>query len=187
VRGPNLITSWGEVQTVLGFGAGPFALLVVMCDNAQRRGRIVVGSLIGTGGEQLVKTHLGHLVFFGSPKNVGFYKDLFEFLGWKSIYDEGGIFGTTDGRGCDLWFEGLANGAQNDHDGAGLNHLALITEQQADVDTAATYLSGKGVKLLYGTPCNRPEHAESENHLYYSTMFESPDRILLEVVYTGLK
>jgi catechol 2,3-dioxygenase-like lactoylglutathione lyase family enzyme len=134
-----------------------------------------------------VKTYLGHLVFHIDPENARFYKDLFAFLGWTSVYDEGGVFGIANGGECNLWFEGEANGAQNDHDGAGLNHLALITEQQADVDTAATYLSGKGVELLYGTPCNRPEHADSENHLYYSAMFESPDRILLEVVYTGLK
>jgi hypothetical protein len=48
-------------------------------------------------------------------------------------------------------------------------------------------LGDKGVELVFGTPCNRPDHADSENHLYYSAMFESPDRILLEVVYTGLK
>jgi catechol 2,3-dioxygenase-like lactoylglutathione lyase family enzyme len=134
-----------------------------------------------------VKTHLGHLVFYGDPQNVGFYKDLFEFLEWKTIYDEGGIFGTTDGNACDLWFEGEANGARNDHDGAGLNHLAVITESQEDVDTAVAYLIGKDVAMLFGTPCNRPEHAESENHLYYSAMFESPDRILIEIVYTGPK
>ena len=134
-----------------------------------------------------MKARLGHLVFFGDPQNVGFYKDLFEFLEWKTIFDEAGIFGTTDGNGCDLWFEGESNGARNDHDGAGLNHLAVITESQADVDTAVAHLRGNGVELLFGTPCDRPEHAESENHLYYSAMFESPDRILFEVVYTGLK
>jgi catechol 2,3-dioxygenase-like lactoylglutathione lyase family enzyme len=127
------------------------------------------------------------LVFFTGQQHVGFYKDLFRFLGWTTIYDEGGIFGTTDGGKCDVWFEGLANGAPNDHDGAGLNHLAVITETQAEVDAAATYLRGQGVELLFGTPCNRPEHASSENDLYYSAMFESPDRILLEVVYTGPK
>ena len=134
-----------------------------------------------------MKTHLGHLVFHIDPENAGFYKDLFDFLGWTSIYDEEGVFGVTDGGECELWFEGEANGAQNDYDGAGLNHLAIITETQADVDSAATYLTGKGVALLFGTPCNRPDHADSENHLYYSAMFESPDRILLEVVYTGPK
>ena len=134
-----------------------------------------------------MKTHLGHLVVFTDPANVGFYQDLLGFLGWTTTYDEGGIFGTTDGGGCTLWFEGLANGAQNDREGAGLNHLAVFTETQADVDTAATYLRDKGVELLFGTPVNRPEHADSDQHAYYSVMFESPDRILLEVVYTGLK
>jgi catechol 2,3-dioxygenase-like lactoylglutathione lyase family enzyme len=147
----------------------------------------VVCSLIGTREEELVKTSLGHLVFHIDPKNAGFYKELFDFLGWKSIYDDGGVFGITNGGDSALWFEGEANDAQNDHDGAGLNHLAINSENQADVDTAAAYLRGKGVELLYGTPCNRPEHADSENHLYYSAMFESPDRILLEVVYTGPK
>ena len=134
-----------------------------------------------------MKTHLGHQVFYTNPNNVSFYKDLFGFLGWTTTYDEGGIFGTTDGGACTLWFEGLANGAQNDYDGAGLNHLAVFTETQADVDTAATYLRGAGVELLFETPCDRPEHADSDKHAYYSVMFESPDRILLEVVYTGLK
>ena len=139
------------------------------------------------GEERLVKTHLGHLVFHIDPENAGFYKDLFAFLGWQSIYDEGGVFGVTNGGECALWFEGEANGAHNDYNGAGLNHLAITTEHQADVDTAATYLRGKGVALLFGTPCDRPEHADSANHLYYSAMFESPDRILLEVVYSGPK
>jgi len=140
-----------------------------------------------TDEEDIVKTHLGHLVFHIDPRNVGFYKNLFGFLGWRSIFDEGSIVGFANGGGCDLWFAGLANGAHNDHDGAGLNHLALITERHADVDTAATHLRDTGVDLLYGTPCNRPKHASSERHLYYSAMFESPDRILLEVVYTGPK
>ena len=133
-----------------------------------------------------MKTYLGHQVFYTDPANVGFYKELFAFLGWATTYDEGGIFGTTDGGRCTLWFEGLANGAQNDRDGAGLNHLAVFTESRADVDTAVTYLRDTGVELLFGTPCDRPEHADSDKHAYYSVMFESPDRILLEVVYTGL-
>ena len=134
-----------------------------------------------------MKTRLGHLVFHIDPQNAGFYKDLFGVLGWQSIYDEGGVFGFSDGGPCDLWFEGEANGARNDYDGAGLNHLAILTETQADVDAAAAHLSGTGVELLFGTPCNQPDHASSENDLYYSAMFTSPDRILLEVVYTGPK
>jgi catechol 2,3-dioxygenase-like lactoylglutathione lyase family enzyme len=134
-----------------------------------------------------VKTYLGHIIFYGDPTNVGFYKALFEFLGWTTTSDEGGSFSTTDGSRCTLYFEGESNGTPHDHDGTGLNHLAVHTETQADVDATATYLKDKGVELLYGTPINRPEYADSENHLYYSAMFESPDGILLEVVYQGLK
>jgi catechol 2,3-dioxygenase-like lactoylglutathione lyase family enzyme len=147
----------------------------------------VTRALIGARKEEPVKTHLGHLVFHIDPANAGFSKDLFAFLGWTSIYDAGGVFGVTDGGACALWFEGEANGASNDYDGAGLNLLAIAAEHQADVDAAATHLRGRGVELLFGTPCDRPEHADSADHLYYSAMFESPDRILLEVVYAGPK
>src|SRR5262249_47376061 len=102
-----------------------------------------------------------------------------------SIYDEGGVFGLTNDGECALWFEGEANGAHNDYDGAGLNHLAITTEQQADVDTAATYVRGKGVALLFETPCNRPEHAASDNHLYFPAMSPPPARTLFEVVTAG--
>jgi catechol 2,3-dioxygenase-like lactoylglutathione lyase family enzyme len=134
-----------------------------------------------------MQTYLGHAVFYGDPQHVGFYKDLFAFLGWTTTYDAGGIFGTTDGGRCTLYFEGESNGTPHDHDGTGLNHLAVIAESQADVDATAAYLRDKGVELLYGTPVHRPEHADSEQHLYYSVMFTSPDGVLLEVVYTGLK
>jgi hypothetical protein len=48
-------------------------------------------------------------------------------------------------------------------------------------------LRERGVGLLFGTPQHRPEFAQGEDQTYYQVMFESPDRILLEVVYTGPK
>jgi catechol 2,3-dioxygenase-like lactoylglutathione lyase family enzyme len=137
--------------------------------------------------EKPVKTHLGHVVVLCKPESVGFFRELFEFLEWKRTYDDGNIISVSDGGKCDLWIEGIANDARNDYDGVGLNHLAVVAERKDDVDAAADYLRGKGVEMLFGTPCNRPEHASSENDLYYSVMFHSPDRILLEVVYTGPK
>lgn len=134
-----------------------------------------------------VTSRLGHLVFMTAPESIGFYRDFFGHLGWKTNYDQDGIFGTTDGNGCDLWFEGLSNGSTNDYDGNGMNHLAIVMGSQADVDASADFLRSKGTELLFGTPCNRPEHAESEDHLYYSVMFTSPDNILMETVYTGPK
>lgn len=41
--------------------------------------------------------------------------------------------------------------------------------------------------LLFGTPQHRPDFAADDAHTYYQVMFASPDRILLEVVYTGPK
>jgi hypothetical protein len=50
-----------------------------------------------------------------------------------------------------------------------------------------TYLKQHGIKALFETPRHRPEFSGSEAETYYQVMFESPDRILFEVVYTGPK
>lgn len=55
------------------------------------------------------------------------------------------------------------------------------------MDAVAANLKAQGVELLFETPRHRPEFTESEEQTYYQVMFESPDRILLEVVYTGPK
>jgi catechol 2,3-dioxygenase-like lactoylglutathione lyase family enzyme len=133
-----------------------------------------------------LKTQLGHIQFNIDAANLGFYKDLFGFLGWTTLHEGEGYIGIGDGGSCSLWVMGGANGSTYDHDGPGLNHLGISTETQADVDTAVEYLRGKGVELLYGTPCHRPEYSD-ETSTYYSAMFESPDKILLEVVYSGPK
>lgn len=117
-----------------------------------------------------------------------FYRDLLATLGWQTLYDDQGMLGVGGPHGESLWFLGVANGARNDYDGAGLNHLALGAGAQADVDTAADYLRGRSVELLFETPRHRPEFSGgSGDQTYYQVMFESPDRILLEVVYTGPK
>ena len=41
--------------------------------------------------------------------------------------------------------------------------------------------------LLFETPRHRPDFARSADQTYYQVMFEIPDHILLEVVYTGRK
>ena len=40
---------------------------------------------------------------------------------------------------------------------------------------------------LFETPRHRPDFAHGEDTTYYQVMFESPDRILFEIVYTGPK
>jgi catechol 2,3-dioxygenase-like lactoylglutathione lyase family enzyme len=91
------------------------------------------------------------------------------------------------GKGASLWFIGSTNGAGNDYDGSGMNHIGIGASTQADVDATVEYLTKKGVVALFETPRHRPDFAMSESDTYYQVMFESPDRVLFEVVYTGPK
>jgi catechol 2,3-dioxygenase-like lactoylglutathione lyase family enzyme len=120
--------------------------------------------------------------------NLGFYQELMAFLGWQTLYDGDGTLGVgpKDGHGS-LWFVGEAKALANDYDGPGMNHLGISAPSQADVDATAAWLRGKGVAALFETPRHRPEFSASESETYYQVMFESPDRILFEVVYTGPK
>jgi catechol 2,3-dioxygenase-like lactoylglutathione lyase family enzyme len=132
-----------------------------------------------------MQTHLAHIQFNVQPANVPFYKDLMVFLGWSAIFDTEQMLGVAGKNGDSLWFIGQVKAVSNDYDGPGMNHLALGTASQADVDAVATYLQERGVELLFETPRHRAEFTQSAEQTYYQVMFESPDRILLEVVYTG--
>jgi catechol 2,3-dioxygenase-like lactoylglutathione lyase family enzyme len=134
-----------------------------------------------------MQTDLGHIQFNINPENVAFYRDLMAFLGWQPLYDAEGVLGVAGKSGSSLWFMGQTKAVANDYDGPGMNHLAVSASSQADVDAASSYLRDRGVALLFGTPQHRPDFAQSEDQTYYQVMFESPDRILLEVVYTGPK
>jgi catechol 2,3-dioxygenase-like lactoylglutathione lyase family enzyme len=134
-----------------------------------------------------MRSHVSHLQFNMDPANKGFYAELFGFLGWKTLYEGDDFIGVGNDGQTSLWFLAATSDAKYDHDAPGFNHLGIGVESQADVDAAVAYLRGKGVELLYGTPCNRPEYTSSEDEVYYSAMFDSPDKILLEIVYTGPK
>jgi catechol 2,3-dioxygenase-like lactoylglutathione lyase family enzyme len=136
------------------------------------------------GRMKRMQTHFGHMQINVGSGNLAFYQDLLAFLGWKTLYQDDSMLGAADKHGVSLWFAVAANGASNDYDGAGVNHLAFSTATQADVDSTAEYLQQRGVELLYETPRHRAEFS-GENSTYYQVMFETPDRILIEVVYTG--
>lgn len=129
---------------------------------------------------------LGHIQFNVQEANLPFYRDLLLFLGWKLIGDWPGMIGLGAVDGQSLWFSGAVKDVSNDYDGPGMNHLAIGAQSQADVDTAAAKLTGNGVEMLFETPRHRPEFS-GEDSTYYQIMFESPDKILLEFVYTGPK
>ncbi len=134
-----------------------------------------------------MQSQLGHLQINIKRENLDFYKQLLAFLEWHVIYSTDDFIGAVDKNGASVWFMGFANEAKNDYDGAGMNHLAFGVAAQGDVDATVAYLQEKGVDLLFETPRHRPDFAQGPDQTYYQVMFESPDRILLEVVYTGVK
>ncbi len=128
---------------------------------------------------------IGHIQFNVRAENLPFYRDLLVFLGWNLIGDWPAMVGVGHVDGQSLWFSGEAKAVENDYDGPGMNHLAFAAASVADVDEAAAYLTARGVASLFGTPCHRPEFARDEQSTYYQVMFETPDRILIEIVYIG--
>jgi len=131
-----------------------------------------------------MKSTIGHVVFCIDPKNIPFYRELLEALGWAVWYEDANMLGVGCEQGSSLWF-GPAKPAANDYDGPGMNHLALAVDSQADVDEMVAYLKAHGVEALFDTPRHRPEFCSSPDKTYYQVMFTSPDKILFEVVYTG--
>ena len=147
-----------------------------------------------TGKEaQHMRSGLTHIQFNVDAANLAFYRDLFTFLGWDVLYDDDApgavMLGVGGSHGESLWFSGsgATKTVDNDYDGVGVNHIAIGAEAQADVDAAAAHLTQAGVELLFETPRHRSDFAESEDDTYYQIMFETPDRLLLEFVYSGPK
>src|SRR4051812_22609807 len=113
-----------------------------------------------------MKTSLGHVQLNVDGTNFGFYKELFNLVRWHVIFGDDDVLGVGAG-GTSLWLAAGANPVANDHDGPGLNHIGFHTETTADVDAAVAWLKERGIELLYGTPCHRPEY-ESDTDVYYS-------------------
>jgi catechol 2,3-dioxygenase-like lactoylglutathione lyase family enzyme len=134
-----------------------------------------------------MRSTLGHIQINIDPKNLLFYKELLEFLGWSVLYQDEETLGMKGDNEANLWFVDKLKDVKNDYDGIGMNHLAIAVSKQAEVDQAAEYLKSHGIATLFDTPRHRPEFREDPLETYYQVMFESPDRILLEVVYSELK
>ena len=134
-----------------------------------------------------MRTGLAHIQCNVQAANLPFYQGLMSFLGWDTIRSNEGTLGVTDKNDDHLWFIGAAKDVANDYDGPGMNHLAFSAKSQSDVDDAVTYLTEHGVTPLFETPRHRADFADGPDQTYYQVMFESPDRILLEVVYIGPK
>jgi catechol 2,3-dioxygenase-like lactoylglutathione lyase family enzyme len=134
-----------------------------------------------------MQTHLAHMQFNVRPEHVPFYKELLGLIGWSTLYETDGMIGAADPNGTSLWFIGEVKDVANDYDGPGMNHVAFGAASQVDVDQVAAFLGERAVAALFETPRHRPEFSGDAGQTYYQVMFETPDRILVEVVYTGPK
>lgn len=130
-------------------------------------------------------TGLYHLQVNVTPDHAGFYRDFFDWLGWDVVYTHDLAHGVRGPNGTYLWFESIASDAPNDRDGRGVNHIAIGATSIAAVDQAAAWLRDRGIEPLFETPRHRPEFAANIDAAYYQLMFESPDGLLFEFVWTG--
>lgn len=135
----------------------------------------------------MVQSTLGHIQLNVLPQNLPFYKDLFGFMGWQTLEDDGVMYGCGRDVFNSLWFFGGAKDCPNDYDGPGMNHIGLLVKTQDEVNQVTGYLREKNITPLFDTPRHRSEFAYDGDHTYYQVMFETPDRILVEVVYMGKK
>lgn len=126
---------------------------------------------------------LYHLqVNVSSAAVLPFYRDLFGYLEWRPIHDEGGVVAFSDG-GVNVWLiptaaRFLPRGFHRK--GTGLNHLAFRVERREEVDRfRERFMAPRGITPLYGTPREFPEYAPG----YYAVFFEDADRLKLEVVH----
>jgi len=134
----------------------------------------------------MMKSALGHLQVNIDIKNMAFYMDFLTFLGWKTLYEEPNMLGIEDEHRTSLWFTEPLKKAANDYDGKGTNHYGFMVPSQKDVDDTVVYLKQKGIPALFETPRHRPEFSAKDG-TYYQVMFETPDKLLFEVVYIGPK
>ncbi len=130
-----------------------------------------------------------HLLFRIDMTNVPWYRDLFARLGWTRVREDDDVLGVVGANGELIEFTGPYHPeVTNDYDGKGLNHLAIAVESVADVDTFVAWMQEQGIAPIFGTPRHRPEFADyssAPDGDYYHVMFESPDNLLLEVLYVG--
>jgi len=132
-----------------------------------------------------MQSKLGHLQLNVAPENLSFYPDLFAALGWQTIYQDDNMFAAGDANGTSVWVLTNTKTVNNDYDGPGLNHLGIAVDAQKDVDAVAKHIAGRGIEHLFDTPRHRHDFSGDGPDTYYQVMFESPDRILFEIVYQG--
>ncbi len=135
-----------------------------------------------------MKSHFYHIqINIDFAKNVKFYKDLMNELGWSIIFESDDLIGFKSSKNGDLWFVDSDKKESVDYDAVGINHLAIRVEKQKDIDQIVEFLKSKNITTLFGTPKHRADFAANENETYYQIILETPDKIQVEIVYVGEK
>ena len=135
-----------------------------------------------------MKSHFYHIqINIDFEKNNKFYKDLMEFLGWDIIFEKENTLGYKSKTNGDIWFCDSLKNELSDYDNFGLSHIAIRVDKQEDIDHIVEFLKSKGTKLLFDTPRHRPEFTSQKDETYYQVIFETPDKIQIEIVYIGFK
>jgi hypothetical protein len=133
-----------------------------------------------------MNSYLNHVQLNIDFENIWFYKGVMEFLGWKIVIDSEEIVGFESGRSGSIWLLPKQNDNKNDYNGPGVNHIGIGVDSVGPVDEIAKFIRRSGIKPLYDTPKYRPEFS-GDDKTYYQVMFETPDKILFEVVCSGSK
>ncbi len=133
-----------------------------------------------------MKSTFYHLQVNIDYTNIAFYKELMAMLGWNVIFEDKAVAGFKS-EGMDIWFTASKSNIKPDYDEIGINHLSFKVKEQDEVDIIRIGLEKMGVQMLFETPRHRPEFSAGNDQTYYQIMFATPDNILMEVVYTGIK
>ena len=131
-----------------------------------------------------MKSFLNHIQVNIDPASKNFYKDLFALLEWTCLYEDSAMLGLGTDTSS-IWFFAAADRSMTDYDQRGVNHIGISVGEQTDVDRVVEFLREKNIPSLFDTPRHRKEFAASDRDTYYQVMFESPDKVLLEVMYKG--
>ena len=134
-----------------------------------------------------MKSYFYHLQINIDFQNLAFYKGLMEFIGWEVIFEGKEAVGYKSGINGDLWFTKVDHAQTSDYDQKGVNHISIRVQNITDVKETKSYLEKNSVKMLFDTPRHRPEFTSKGDETYYQIMFETPDKILFEIVYIGAK
>lgn len=130
-----------------------------------------------------MKSTLSHIgINLSSEAYFPFWQDLLKYLEFDLMLD-GNHFDASDGHTflCFSTTKLGYHGSSFHRRHTGLNHVAFSVTTRGEVDQfVKEYIESRSIPLLYGS-------AKEYNYTpgYYAVYFEDPDRIKIEVAFTG--